>query len=137
MDALVAVVDDDPHFLGLIEVLLSSHGYRVAKHPTPESLRAADTDPLVVILDWQLGDLDGLELLPELSAELPGVPFVMSTAHPSPDLAIRAVRAGAFDFLAKPLDEARHVGAALHGALGGAGQRVADEGLALLGLDGA
>ena len=107
MDALVAVVDDDPHFLGLIEVLLSSHGYRVAKHPTPESLRAADTDPLVVILDWQLGDLDGLELLPELSAELPGVPFVMSTAHPSPDLAIRAVRAGAFDFLAKPLDEAR------------------------------
>ena len=106
--ARVAIVDDDPHFTALLEAILDSHGYAVCAATSLEGLfELVPPQPDVVILDWQLGDQDGLELISPLKAELPGVQVVLATAHPSPDLAVTALRRGACDFLSKPVDEAR------------------------------
>ena len=60
--------------------------------------------PDVVILDYQLPDGDALALLPRLRAIDPGLPVVLLTGHGSIDLAVRAIQAGADQFLTKPVD---------------------------------
>jgi len=108
--ARIAVVDDDPHFAGLLEVLLESYGYGVTLATSLETLLAAGQPvPDVVILDWQLGEVDGLELIAPIKSEFPGVTVVLATAHASPELAVEALQRGAGDFLVKPVDEARLV----------------------------
>ena len=110
--AKILVIDDDPHFRALLRVLLESHEHEVfLREAVVDDLPDAD----VVILDWQLGEQDGLELLGPLSQRL-AAPVILSTAHSSPEVAAQAIKAGAYDFLTKPVDEARLV-ATVGGAL--------------------
>ena len=60
--------------------------------------------PELVVLDRRLPDGDGLDYLPELKAQLPGTPVVMVTAHGDIQSAVDAIRAGAADYVAKPVD---------------------------------
>jgi len=60
--------------------------------------------PELVVLDRRLPDGDGLDYLPELRAQLPGTPVVMVTAHGDIQSAVDAIRAGASDYVAKPVD---------------------------------
>jgi DNA-binding NtrC family response regulator len=60
--------------------------------------------PDAVIMDYQLPDGNGLELLPKLRALDPGVPLIFLTGHGSIDLAVRAIQAGAEQFLTKPVE---------------------------------
>jgi len=60
--------------------------------------------PELVVLDRRLPDGDGLDYLPELKAQLPGTPVVMVTAHGDIQSAVDAIRAGASDYVAKPVD---------------------------------
>ena len=106
----VAIVDDDPHFARLMEVILESHGYRVSSAATLEELFAGvPPEPELVVLDWQLGDQDGLELIGALRLEFPEVQVVLATAHATPALATQALQHGACDFLSKPVNEAHLV----------------------------
>lgn len=61
----------------------------------------------VVLLDRHLGSEDGLELLPRVMAAFPDVPVVLVTSDSKTEVAVEAMRRGAFDFLPKPFDEAR------------------------------
>ena len=63
--------------------------------------------PQVVLLDLQLPDGDGLELLQTLRRDAPNSRVIVITANGSINRAVQAMRAGAFDFLVKPFDEAR------------------------------
>jgi len=63
--------------------------------------------PSAVLLDWQLGEQDGVAAIPQLQHLAPSVPVILVTAHSSTDLVVSAMRNGAFDFLVKPLEEAR------------------------------
>ncbi len=67
--------------------------------------------PDLVLLDLQLPDGDGLDLLGELRASMPQVPVIVITANGSINRAVQAMRAGAFDFMVKPFDDARLVNA--------------------------
>jgi two-component system nitrogen regulation response regulator GlnG len=60
--------------------------------------------PDVVVLDLQLPDRPGLDLFREIHAESPKRPVIFITAHGTTDTAIEAMKAGAFDYLLKPLD---------------------------------
>jgi DNA-binding NtrC family response regulator len=66
-------------------------------------------DVSAILLDWQLGEEDGVAAIPILRRLAPTVPVVLVTAHSSTELAVSAIRQGAFDFLVKPLEEARFV----------------------------
>jgi DNA-binding NtrC family response regulator len=102
-------IDDDSDFVMLLETLLAPHGYSVQAAATlEEALRSVGrTTPGAILLDWQLGGESGFDLIEPLRDRLPNSPIILSTAFSSTDLAVRAIQLGAFDFLPKPLDEAR------------------------------
>lgn len=80
--------------------------------------------PAAVLLDLMLPDGDGLELLRKMRAIRPRVPIIVITANGSIDKAVKAMRAGAHDFLVKPLDERRLLEAARGAMAAGARETV-------------
>jgi len=99
------IVDDDPALrLGLGETL-RMEGYGVSEAGSLASAREflRQPHPAAVMLDLQLADGLGLELLPTLKQTWPEVPVIMMTAHGSIDSAVKAMQEGAYTYLQKPL----------------------------------
>ena len=107
--AALLLVDDDEAFRKALARELGRVGYDVATAGSGEEAlrRVAEREPDVVLLDLRLPDRDGLEVLEAVHAASPGTDVIMLTGHGSIDTAMQAVRAGAFDYVAKPcpLDE--------------------------------
>ena len=98
-------MDDDVDALELMEELFESKGY----HPLTasngiEALNLVrDEDPDMVISDIRMPDMDGMQLLDELSKRYPQIPVVMVTAHGTIEAAVEAIKMGAKDYILKPL----------------------------------
>jgi two-component system, repressor protein LuxO len=105
----VLIVEDAATLSLVYENVLGRAGHRVATAGTLQKARAlaAGERFRLVLLDLQLPDGDGLSLLAELRAASPDTRVVVITANGSINRAVEAMRAGAFDFLVKPFDEAR------------------------------
>jgi DNA-binding NtrC family response regulator len=103
------LVDDDPTFRRVMAAELERLGYEVAGAGSGEEAvqAAARLEPAVVLLDLQLPDMDGLQVLQAIRERSPGSEVIMLTGHGSFDTAIQSIRLGAFDYVAKPcpLDE--------------------------------
>jgi DNA-binding NtrC family response regulator len=103
------LVDDDETFRRVMAGELERLGFDVAAAASgEEALRAAASqEPQVVLLDLQLPDRDGLEVLQAIRERCPGAEVIMLTGHGTFDTAIQSIRLGAFDYVAKPcpLDE--------------------------------
>lgn len=106
MAASVLVVEDEVILGDALREYLEHHGYTIAvARSGEEGLRlASESSPDVVLVDIRLPGRDGLSVLRALREEAPGVEVVMMTAHASVGSAIDAMKAGAFDYLTKPLD---------------------------------
>ena len=106
MSRSILLVDDDRGFSSLAQAALAREGHPVvlarSLHEAREAVERAA--PELVVLDRRLPDGDGLDYLPELKAQLPGTPVVMVTAHGDIQSAVDAIRAGASDYVAKPVD---------------------------------
>ncbi len=100
------LVDDDRAFLSIAAAALQRDGAPVTLAHSLHEARAqlALQEFELVVLDRRLPDGDGLEFLPELRAALPGAVVVMVTAHGDIASAVEAVRLGATDYLAKPIE---------------------------------
>lgn len=99
-------MDDDPAIVRLMRVVLQEHGYEVVGHAPSgqaalEALEAADAGVDVVLLDHQLPDTSGLEVLDAVRIRATPPAVVMVTAHGNESLAAAALRRGADDYLAK------------------------------------
>ena len=107
--AFLLLVDDDEAFRKVLARELTRLGYEVATADSGGAAleRIAAREPDVVLLDLRLPDRDGLEVLEAIRGTSPGTDVIMLTGHGSIDTAIQSVRAGAFDYVAKPcpLDE--------------------------------
>lgn len=106
-NTFLLVIDDDPCFHEVATFLLTRYGYRVecvAQWPCD-----VKSPPSVVLLDRNLDDIDSLTLLPAIVRQWPDAPVVLVTAERSVDSVVQSIKAGAFDFVAKPLDESRLV----------------------------
>jgi len=103
------LVEDTPSLQLLYRSVLTRAGYAVECAGTLAAAREgwARGRQRLVLLDLQLPDGDGLELLATLAAESPETRVIVITANGSINRAVQAMRAGAFDFLVKPFDEAR------------------------------
>jgi two-component system, NtrC family, response regulator PilR len=119
--AHILVVDDEPDLRTLYELTLLREGYRVEAAgdlaQAREQLREKRFD--AIITDMRLPDGLGLELLRELVAEQRAERCVVITAHGSAENAVEALKAGAFDYLTKPVDLKQFrsvVASAIHGA---------------------
>ena len=104
--AHILVVDDEPDLRTLYELTLLREGYRVEAagdlSQAREQLEGKRFD--AVITDMRLPDGLGLELLRELVAQQRAERCVIITAHGSAENAVEALKAGAFDYLTKPVD---------------------------------
>jgi len=102
----ILVVDDEASIRFGIGEFLRSHGYEVSD---ADNCRAAEeafraNRPDAAIIDYQLPDGDALGLLPRLKDIDPTVPLLVLTGHGSIDVAVRAIKEGAEQFLTKPLE---------------------------------
>ncbi|MCA9593238.1 MAG: sigma-54-dependent Fis family transcriptional regulator [Myxococcales bacterium] len=105
LDGPVAVVEDDPTTRHMLAHWLASAGYRVVEHAGGASLLEDRSEPpAIACVDLGLGDIPGLDVLKHLHARDPELPVIIVTAQRELETAIEAMRAGAYDYVAKPLD---------------------------------
>ncbi|HTQ79037.1 MAG TPA: sigma-54 dependent transcriptional regulator [Thermoanaerobaculia bacterium] len=102
----VLLVEDDPGLRFVLRDFLESQGLTVEEAATVSEARRLFRQfrPDAALLDYLLPDGNALELLYSLKAIAPGVPLVLLTGHGSIDLAVRAMKAGAEEFLVKPVE---------------------------------
>src|SRR3954462_7547980 len=102
----VLVVDDEQSLRKVLAATLQREGYEVSVCANgEEAIAALDRDGAdVVVTDLVMPKMDGLPLLRKVVARHPDVPVIVVTAHGRIDSAVEAMKAGAFDFLAKPFD---------------------------------
>src|SRR6266545_1773348 len=102
----VLVVDDEPSARSGLEKLLQQEGYRVdlAEDGATALKIAGERPPDVVVSDLRMPGIDGVELLTRLHEQDRDLPVIMATAFGDVGSAVRAMRAGAEDYLTKPID---------------------------------
>lgn len=102
----ILIIDDEPAIgWSLREVLADDgHAVEVAASIGEGLATCSRLKPEALLLDVRLPGGDGLTALPEFRALVPGAPIVVMTAFGDLDTAVRAVKAGAFDYLVKPFD---------------------------------
>lgn len=102
---VVFVVDHDASVREEIELLIQSAGWRTVAFECARKFLACHRPPApsCVVLDVSLPDIDGLELQQRIAADGDGLPVVFLTAHEDVTTTVRAMKAGAVDFLTKPL----------------------------------
>jgi two-component system, LuxR family, response regulator FixJ len=103
-DQCVYIVDDDEAVRDSLSVLLESKGYAVKSFVSaPEFLSAAPLLPVgCLIVDIRMPEMDGLELQQHLTDRSLDFPLIVITGHGDVPLAVRAMKAGAVDFIEKP-----------------------------------
>jgi two-component system response regulator FixJ len=103
----VFVVDDDADLCEALRWLLESDGLKVETYTSAQSfLEAYHPDgPGVVVLDVRMRGMDGLELQEYLVAHGFDIPVLILTGHGDVPVAVRALKAGALEFLQKPVDD--------------------------------
>src|SRR5919206_4781127 len=103
--AQVLVVDDEPDIRELLELTLLRMGLDVAAVGTiaeaKERLKGEHFD--LCLTDMRLGDGEGLELVRHIAANAAEVPVAVITAYGSTENAVAALKAGAFDYVSKPV----------------------------------
>jgi two-component system response regulator FixJ len=105
----IYVVDDDAAVSDSIEALLSSVGFEAETFGSARQfLESFDpSGAACILLDVRMPGMDGVTLLESMGAIRRGVPVIMVTGHGDVPLAVRAMRAGAADFVEKPFEKAR------------------------------
>lgn len=101
----IAYLEDDPDQAALVRTWLEGGGHMCHHfergHALQRSLARESFD--LYLLDWQLPDIDGLEVLKEIRARAPRSPVIFTTARDRDDDVARVLQAGADDYIAKPV----------------------------------
>jgi DNA-binding NtrC family response regulator len=102
----VLIVDDDKSMCEMLETDIRQRDLGVSSFPSAEEafevLRDGSFD--VVLTDLNLPGINGIELCERIAANRPDIPVIVITAFGSLDTAVAAIRAGAYDFVTKPID---------------------------------
>jgi len=102
----ILVVDDEKNYLVVLEALLGSEGYEVVAAVDAKAAintaREADLD--LILTDMKMPGLSGMELLEKVKAMKPELPVIMMTAFGTIEMAVEAMRKGAYDYIQKPFE---------------------------------
>ena len=106
MRGKILIVDDDQMMCQMLEDDLKRHGFHPTSYLSAEkaldALKAESFD--VLLTDMNLPDMNGIELCERVATNRPDIPVIVITAFGSMETAIAAIRAGAYDFVTKPID---------------------------------
>jgi len=107
LKSVIVVVDDDGSVRQGLERLIRSVGWHAETFASAQEFLARDwtEPPSCVVLDMQLPDVSGLELQKRMAEIALNVPIVFLTGHGSIPSSVQAMKAGAIEFLTKPVDE--------------------------------
>jgi len=103
-NAKVLLVDDEEAMRFALAEVMDQLGIEVVSAGTVDEALPHLDDVDVVVTDYSMPGKSGLELLAEVRARDAGLPVIMITAHGSERLAVQALKAGAYDYIAKPFD---------------------------------
>lgn len=120
----VFVVDDDPDVRDSLRMLLESAGHRVKAFASARKFLDDDTArDGCLIADIRMPDMSGLELQEEVVRRGLPLPVIIITGHGDVPLAVRAMKAGAIDFIEKPFDDERILASIQHAMEAGSRSR--------------
>ena len=104
---LVAIVDDDELMRGALQGMLKSVGLPSQAFASAEEFLTSgqQSQAVCLIADVRMPGMSGLELQDELNDEQRRIPTIFITAHGDDKMRMRALKAGAIEFLAKPFDD--------------------------------
>ncbi len=102
----ILLVDDEPLNLDLLEQELTELGYVIEKADGGRAAldKLAAVSPDLILLDYQMPGMNGIEVLTEIRKTLGDLPVVMITAYATIERAVEAIKSGADDFITKPFD---------------------------------
>ena len=102
----VLIVDDEPDIRELLDITLSRMGLTTHSAATLKEAKeiVSRVQPDLCLTDMRLPDGNGISLVEYIQQEFPHIPVAMITAHGSVETAISALKAGAFDFISKPVE---------------------------------
>ena len=105
----ILVIDDDASFCEILSGSLSASGYQVeTAHDGKFGIKLLEKNNIqLVLLDLNLPDMDGIQVLQKISKLKRSIPVVMISGEGTIDKAVEATRIGAFDFMEKPVDTDR------------------------------
>ena len=104
-DQTIFIVDDDPGVRKSLRVLLEASDFQVRDYPSAKAFLADNIKTGgCLIADIRMPEMGGLELQEELVRRAVALPVIIVTGHGDVPLAVRAMRAGAIDFIEKPFD---------------------------------
>lgn len=106
MKGHILVIDDERNMVDLLETDLTLRGYKVSGFTSSTAALEAvsATDAQVILTDLQMPGVNGLQVCERVVANRPDIPVVVMTAFGSMETAIEAIRAGAWDFVTKPVE---------------------------------
>lgn len=104
--AKILLVEDDRTFSRILEGFLTKNKYAVqTAYDGKEGIKTFHSSGFdLVLLDYRLPDLTGLEILPELKRSNPTVPVVIMTSFSDIRTAVKAIKAGAYEYITKPVN---------------------------------
>lgn len=104
---LIHVIDDDPAMRRSLDDLLESAGYAAATYASTAAFlaREADDRPACLLLDVRLPGMNGLDFQDYLANTASDLPVILISGHGDVPMTVRAMRAGALDFIEKPFRE--------------------------------
>jgi len=102
---LIIVIDDHENVRDSMRVLLEAHGFDVKDYPSAVDYLAGSSVGDCIVVDFRMPHMSGLDLQGELTKRGSAIPLIMVTGEGDVPLAVNAMRAGAFDFLEKPVNE--------------------------------
>ena len=102
----ILLVDDDPNCLDAIDQILRREGYETFAISEGRAIAGiiANNDINLAIVDFDLADTDGLQVLYEIKRLRRNLPVVLITAEPSKDRRLASLEAGAYNFISKPIN---------------------------------
>jgi DNA-binding NtrC family response regulator len=102
-DKKIFVVDDDPFLTAYLQQTLNNIGYHyVSSYGCgKDCLDHIHHNPEIIFLDYQMDDMDGLEVLKEVKDYFPGINVIFTTALEDLSIAVQSISDGSFDFLLK------------------------------------
>ncbi|HXZ34625.1 MAG TPA: sigma-54 dependent transcriptional regulator [Thermodesulfobacteriota bacterium] len=101
----ILVVDDEERIRQSLNGILKDEGYEVVESKDGvQALKQLENDPPdLVLLDIWMPGMDGMEVLERMKGQIPNLPVIMISGHGNIELAVKAVKLGAYDFIEKPL----------------------------------
>jgi two-component system response regulator FixJ len=109
MTKTVSVIDDEPSIRDAVAMLLETQGMTVACYEGAAAFLAAPFAAGCIVSDVRMPEISGLDLLRTLQSQGDPRPLLLMTGHGDVELAVQAIKLGAFDFVEKPFTNERLV----------------------------